>query len=562
MKSAFQVVVAVAAMGGVACAPSEKAEDVAAAINPDSYNCIYDSGASNPNTWCATNFGDLPGVPQNGFWCATQSNSVYEKGDCVCNTHLDGALHDACQSFIGDDEGGRGETAAICSDPNKDANNLQGECYATSQCESMYETERFGLFGPHQVNCHRGGGSICYCGDGAGPGAPAGGARPCFDYVCSGHSGGGGGGGGGGTGGFDDCENQPSPTQYCRDRYAHIESPEQISCAQTSWNVQDNWPYDTGDCVCNLNNNSSADDIACKALDGDDVVPSTDYLLSLHYDNAPDKDDVQSAAADRTMIEATLGCGWAKEHVIIVNGTYTPCIGGRTSDVAPGGVTCNSNAFQSASDSRMQAIWSGCHRGSIFTLWPSQDRTPVVASIRNEWQAVLSRGGQVDVKEGGQSGTTWEVLQPLSGGDLKRVTVVQHSRYNEALTRKSELDAVSAWTTYRGPNTVPDGNQDDVMRIENETPRGDGQGGCGGYGHNARIAVFRSAAESSARFGDEWRQAFAYYDPYGGPGFPNGCGGVDYSDSIETADILYRRFDAQLLNPFTVKTETFRQSFF
>ena len=49
---------------------------------------------------------------------------------------------------------------------------------------------------------------------------------------------------------------------------------------------------------------------------------TTKDLISLHYDHAPDKDDGQSAAADRTLLQVHYGMDWISKHVIAVSGTY------------------------------------------------------------------------------------------------------------------------------------------------------------------------------------------------------------------------------------------------
>ena len=49
--------------------------------------------------------------------------------------------------------------------------------------------------------------------------------------------------------------------------------------------------------------------------------PETD-LISLHYNHAPDKDDGQSAAADRTVHGMLFGADWNKRHVVAVSCTY------------------------------------------------------------------------------------------------------------------------------------------------------------------------------------------------------------------------------------------------
>lgn len=75
-------------------------------------------------------------------------------------------------------------------------------------------------------------------------------------------------------------------------------------------------------------------------------------LISLHCDHAPDKDDGQSAAADRTVLESLYGRGWLTTHTVAISGTYG----------------LNRNQFNPASDRVMDVAfnevggWISAHR--------------------------------------------------------------------------------------------------------------------------------------------------------------------------------------------------------
>src|SRR4030042_6791546 len=64
-------------------------------------------------------------------------------------------------------------------------------------------------------------------------------------------------------------------------------------------------------------------------------------LLSLHYDHAPDRDDGQSAAADRTLLESLYGTDWIRKHVVAVSGAYGK----------------NAEKFNVLSDAVMDEVW-------------------------------------------------------------------------------------------------------------------------------------------------------------------------------------------------------------
>ena len=198
-------------------------------------------------------------------------------------------------------------------------------------------------------------------------------------------------------------------------------------------------------------------------------------LISLHYDHAPDRDDGQSAAADRTVLETLFDRQWMKRHAVAVSGAY-----GR-----------NRKHFRPASDAVMDAAfddvggWIAAHE-----QWPS-----AVAKLAERWKATLEAGGDVWVKEGGQSDITADVVRELREEmpDLetqRRIHVVQHSDWNENQTTRTALDYVKANTDY--------------IRIRDANRYLNRKGGD---------EAFVEAAKAHPRFGPAWRAALDYYDP-------------------------------------------------
>lgn len=198
-------------------------------------------------------------------------------------------------------------------------------------------------------------------------------------------------------------------------------------------------------------------------------------LLSLHYDHAPDKDDGQSAAADRTILELMFGADWIREHVIAVSGAYGK----------------NAGHFNVKSDAVMDAAWNDC--GGWLTGHTKPE--PVAEELASRWGEVLKAGGDIWVKEGGQSDITAEIVSKMKNQlpDLetaKRIHVVQHSDWNENETTDAALAYTRRHTHYI---RIRDANA--YLNIEG--------------GHDA----FVKAAGEHPVFGTIWKAAFAYYNP-------------------------------------------------
>lgn len=218
--------------------------------------------------------------------------------------------------------------------------------------------------------------------------------------------------------------------------------------------------------------------------------PDTD-LLSLHYDHAPDKDDGQSAVADRTVLQTLFGADWLSEHVVPVSGAY----GENASDFDPG------------SDTVMDIAWNDV--GGWFAA--HQDHASAIEALAGRWAQVLEAGGDVWVKEGGQSDLTAGAVARLRAkypqlNTMQRIHVVQHSDWNEDQT----TDAALAYTK----------EHTDYIRIRD----------ANAYLNSTEYnEAFVAAATAHPLFGAMWKAAFAYYDPRER---------LDFSDTGELLHIL------------------------
>jgi len=198
-------------------------------------------------------------------------------------------------------------------------------------------------------------------------------------------------------------------------------------------------------------------------------------LLSLHYDHAPDKDDGHSAAADRTILQTLYGKEWIKKHVVAVSGAYGK----------------NSNDFNPNSDAVMYAAWNDC--GGWLAAHTSHNI--VITILTKRWSETLQAGGDVWIKEGGQSDITAAVVRRIieQMPDLdttSRIHTVQHSNWNEDQTAERALGYTRRYTHY---TLIRDANA--YLNI----PRGN--------------EAFVTAAIEHPEFGAVWKAAFAYYNP-------------------------------------------------
>jgi len=220
------------------------------------------------------------------------------------------------------------------------------------------------------------------------------------------------------------------------------------------------------------------------------VLNSQKDLIALHYDHAADRDDGDSAAADRTILESLFGAGWIKAHVLPVSGAY--------------GI--NGPTFRPESDAVMDAAW-----GKGGWLAAHADKEGALAKMTDRWGRALQNGGDVWVKEGGQSDLTAEVVKRLRAAlpqvdPVKRIHVVQHSKWNESHTTPEAL-------AYTKDNT-------DYIRISDANRY---------LSSSKGNEEFARAATGHPVFGPVWKAAFAYFDP---------AKKLDFSDTGELMRIL------------------------
>jgi hypothetical protein len=214
-------------------------------------------------------------------------------------------------------------------------------------------------------------------------------------------------------------------------------------------------------------------------------------LISLHYDHAPDKDDGHSAAADRTILQSLYGKGWIKKHVIAVSGAYGK----------------NAPNFNPNSDAVMDAVWNDC--GGWIAAHKSKD--DAITKMTKRWIQTLKAGGDVWIKEGGQSDLTAVVVEKIQKQmpniDTKvRIHTVQHSDWNENQTTEAALAYTKENTHYI---RISDANRYLNVRGGND--------------------AFVTAATENPAFANIWKAAFAYYNPKER---------IDFSDTGELMNIL------------------------
>lgn len=230
-------------------------------------------------------------------------------------------------------------------------------------------------------------------------------------------------------------------------------------------------------------------------LYGQTFNPSKD-IIALHYDNAPDLDDGQSASADRTLLQTKYGIHWLKKHLIIVNGTYGT----------------NANTFHENSEKVMNVVWG--HRW----LSAHKDWNTTVIKAANKWFKTIIKGGKVWIKEGGQSDFTSDVVKYIKAhhpdiNTRKDILLVQHSKWNEDKTTPEKLDYVKINTHYI---KISDANAYSVIQ------------------HNSPdIKHFVDAALGNPVYKKYWTASFKYYAPLNSK-----TGKIDYSDTGELMYIL------------------------
>lgn len=235
-------------------------------------------------------------------------------------------------------------------------------------------------------------------------------------------------------------------------------------------------------------------------------------LISLHYDNAPDQDDLHSAAMDRTILEEAFGCGEKSAHFWPVSPTYG---------------AANRNWYNRGSVKVMRAVWGPCGgwRNAHDNDATDIDRyDAAVAKTAKKWRRFIHRyNGKVYVKEGGQSDFTADVIRYMRMNFTEDIHgpenyfVVQHSNWNEQYTTPEDLEYVKNETTYA---RIRDANS--YLRV---------------VGDDDFVFEWRNRTTSSEKYGEYWSVAIENFMRSGwGP--TTGQPIIDFSDTGELMHIL------------------------
>ena len=198
-------------------------------------------------------------------------------------------------------------------------------------------------------------------------------------------------------------------------------------------------------------------------------------VVSLHYDCSADPDDFVSSAADRAMLEATYGTAWLRVHVLPVIGTFglnmayqrRACERVASAVWGDSGAELLAASFYAKSDDFNSSAYNTASADEVV-----RDNEPwrisAARRVSARWQEALQSGGQIYVKEGGQSDFTRLAVELLVEriGDArvsKCVHVVQHSKWNENMNSPGvtawlleHVDYVGSVDNQHGPMT--DGN--------------------------------------------------------------------------------------------------------
>ena len=228
-------------------------------------------------------------------------------------------------------------------------------------------------------------------------------------------------------------------------------------------------------------------------------------LLSLHWDSAPDPDDLQAMIFTREILDSRPDVDF-----IAVNGAKR--------DATSSLVTGSSEHMKSMFPSAYEAFRNGLNSTAQQNLYTNTVRTFATA-----WGLTLAAGNRVHVAEGGPSNFTASVIEELLRrntpvSSLKNIRVVQHSwGWNENNTNDSALLTVRRYASYI---RIANGNQgEEAGSSQSATP--DFQ-----RGNDARCQAFR-ARTANSRYSSQWA--------YATNRLINRC---DASDSVEVLWIL------------------------
>ena len=267
--------------------------------------------------------------------------------------------------------------------------------------------------------------------------------------------------------------------------------------------------------------------------------PSVD-VLALHYDCSPDPDDLLSCPADRALLESRFGRAWVASHVLAVIGTY-------------GGGNGRVSWFKEGPCERVaQAVWgevggylrAGLPLAGVGGAKSAELRglhTEAVAHAARRWRHALEGGGQVYVKEGGQSDFTAAVVRVLEAwraGSGRCVHIVQHAGWNEDQNSAGVTAYLQANADYLGPITrgsgpITDGNlyMAAVRGAYNSAFVRAALGSWMGCAWSVAFHEFQSCP--FACYGHCWREGAPMHEPG-----RNVSECLDFSDTHELAFIL------------------------
>ena len=222
-------------------------------------------------------------------------------------------------------------------------------------------------------------------------------------------------------------------------------------------------------------------------------------VLALHYDIAPDLDDLHAMAAACTVFDCFK--------------QIDPCV-----IIGAHGDTRESDYVGSRQNRSIDVATESFGTGNfIDTNGQSSNQWGAAANAQAlKWKATLDTGGDVWLAEGGPSDFTFDVLQSLMAMGVSanilsnRIHTIQHSIWNEEQTDQSKLSFVQANTAY--------------VKIDD----GNGANSTADLNDNSQLAAFTAWANSSP-CAAAWQSALGHL-----PGQTK----LDFSDTVELLYIL------------------------
>ena len=227
-------------------------------------------------------------------------------------------------------------------------------------------------------------------------------------------------------------------------------------------------------------------------VNGNALFNNGDFI-SVHYDSCPDNDDIHSAVAGKMILDF-YGLSRNSDYMV-VNGTCGTDEG------------INNGRFVSKSVQIFNQLYGS--EGSTNTWINAISNSNAVNLTANKWTQAINSNRTVFAVEGGPMDFTSRVLNQMSSSDRGKVTVIQHSNWNQNKTNDSNLSFVRSSTNYI---RIDDGNH------SNRTP--DLQE------NNPRESILQRAQNDST-YGNSWDLAFNLFNPRNNPNV------FDGSDAVE-----------------------------